>query len=73
MRKIKFVNNKYYHIYNYGVDKREIFCNEKDYLRFLINLRLFNNNSKKEERDLISRNKQNSNKELSSGYPELSS
>ncbi len=73
MRKIKFANNEYYHIYNREVDKRKIFCCEKDYLRFLINLRLFNNNSKKEERDFILRNKQNLNKELSSGYPELSS
>ncbi|MCK5476017.1 MAG: hypothetical protein KAI71_05565, partial [Candidatus Pacebacteria bacterium] len=72
MRKIKFANNEYYHIYNREVDKRKIFCCEKDYLRFLINLRLFNNNSKKEERDFILRNKQNLNKELSSGYPELS-
>ncbi|MEA3398234.1 MAG: transposase [Patescibacteria group bacterium] len=43
MRKVKFQNDSYYHIYNRGVDKREIFCNEKDYLRFLISIREFNN------------------------------
>ena len=43
MRKTKFANDEYYHIYNRGTDKREIFCNEKDYLRFLVSLREFNN------------------------------
>lgn len=28
MRKIKFQNNHYYHIYNRGVDKRKIFINK---------------------------------------------
>jgi putative transposase len=64
MRKIKFEIEEYYHIFNRGVDKREIFMNEKDYIRFLKNMREFNNNSTKEERNK---------KELSSGYPELSS
>ena len=73
MRKIKFVNNEYYYIYNRGVDKQNIFCDKKDYLRFLINLRLFNNNSKKEKRDFILRNKQNLDKEPSFGYPKLGS
>ena len=35
MRKIQFQNECYYHIYNRGVDKREVFMDEKDYLRFL--------------------------------------
>jgi len=43
MRKTKFFNNEYYHIYNRGVDKRDIFCKEKDYLRFLKSIREFNN------------------------------
>ncbi len=76
MRNIKFQTGEYYHIYNRGVDKREIFMDESDYLKFLINLRLFNNNSKKEERDFVSRKAQEKKikeKELSSGYPELSS
>jgi len=42
MRKTKFQNEYYYHIYNRGVDKREIFCDGKDYLRFLRGLREFN-------------------------------
>ena len=50
---------------------------EKDYLRFLVNLKLFNNNSKKEERDFVSRKGfselSSGFSELSSGYPELSS
>ena len=42
MRKTEFANDEYYHIYNRGVDKREVFLCEKDYLRFLICLREFN-------------------------------
>lgn len=41
-RKIKFVPNNYYHIYNRGTDKRNIFLEEADYLRFLILLFLCN-------------------------------
>lgn len=43
MRKIEFANNEYYHIYNRGVDKREVFSDKKDYLRFLQSMRGFNN------------------------------
>ena len=43
MRKIKFANGEYYHIYNRGVEKRDIFCDEKDYLRLLKGMREFNN------------------------------
>ena len=42
MRKTKFQNDYYYHIYNRGVDKRDIFMDEKDYVRFLISMREFN-------------------------------
>ena len=42
MRKTKFQNDYYYHIYNRGVDKRDIFIDEKDYARFLISMREFN-------------------------------
>lgn len=42
MRKIKFLNGEYYHVYNRGVDKRNIFMDEKDYLRFLISMKEFN-------------------------------
>lgn len=43
MRKVKFANNEYYHIYNCGVDKRDVFCNERDYARFLFGMKEFNN------------------------------
>ncbi|MCK4554610.1 transposase [Candidatus Parcubacteria bacterium] len=42
MRKTKFQNDYYYHIYNRGVDKRDIFMDEKDYIRFLVSMREFN-------------------------------
>lgn len=41
-RKISFVKNEYYHIYNRGVDKRLIFSNEHDYRRFMVLLYLCN-------------------------------
>ena len=43
MRNIIFQSNCYYHIYNRGVDKRKIFIDSKDYFRFLLSLREFNN------------------------------
>jgi putative transposase len=42
MRKVPFANEEYYHIYNRGVDKREIFLDNYDYLRFLKSLKEFN-------------------------------
>jgi len=36
------VNDKYYHVYNRGVDKRQIFQNESDYYRFLAGMIIFN-------------------------------
>lgn len=39
MRKISFVNNHYYHIYNRGVDKRRIFLREGEYIRFLFTIK----------------------------------
>ncbi|MDI6777913.1 MAG: transposase [Patescibacteria group bacterium] len=42
MRKTKFTNWEYYHIYNRGVDKRKIFGDTKDYERFLISIELLN-------------------------------
>jgi len=41
MRKIKFYNEEYYHIYNRGVDKRKIFMDKNDYQRFLKNVEYF--------------------------------
>lgn len=42
MRKLTLSNNEYYHIYNRGVEKREIFIVEKDYKRFLRGMLTFN-------------------------------
>jgi putative transposase len=42
MRKIKFENDKFYHICNRGVDKREVFSNDKNFLRFLEGAKEFN-------------------------------
>ena len=35
IRKTSFFENGFYHVYNRGVEKREIFVNEKDYQAFL--------------------------------------
>jgi len=42
MRKIEFVNGEYYHIFNRGVDKRDVFSDAKDYQRFLLSMELLN-------------------------------
>jgi putative transposase len=42
MRITEFANDEYYHIYNRGVDKREVFLDVKDYVRFLKSMREFN-------------------------------
>ncbi|MFH1564556.1 MAG: transposase [bacterium] len=42
MRKLQFENDKYYHIYNRGVDKRDIFLDERDFGRFIVSMREFN-------------------------------
>jgi putative transposase len=42
MRKIQLVENEYYHIYNRGVDKRDVFLSDPDYLRFLQSMKEFN-------------------------------
>lgn len=42
MRKEPFVNHEYYHIFNRGVDKRDVFLCEADYPRFLRSLKEFN-------------------------------
>jgi putative transposase len=41
-RKLNFLNNYFYHIYNRGVDKRDIFLENSDYYRFLHDLYEFN-------------------------------
>ncbi|MFA6159777.1 MAG: transposase [Parcubacteria group bacterium] len=42
MRKIEFANEEYYHIFNRGVDKREIFLNTQEYDRFILAMQLLN-------------------------------
>jgi putative transposase len=42
MRKQPLVNNEYYHIYNRGVDKRDIFGSKKDVERFIESMLEFN-------------------------------
>ena len=42
IRKIEFANNEYYHIFNRGVDKRDIFLDEDDLARFFQSMDEFN-------------------------------
>lgn len=42
MRKDPLVTNCYYHIYNRGVDKRDIFMNPADLKRFVLSVKEFN-------------------------------
>ncbi|MFA6257702.1 MAG: transposase [Candidatus Paceibacterota bacterium] len=42
MRKDPLITNQYYHIYNRGVDKRDIFMNEADLNRFVLSVKKFN-------------------------------
>lgn len=39
---VPLITGNTYHVYNRGVDKREIFLNKSDYLRFYISLDIFN-------------------------------
>ena len=43
MRKIRFENGSFYHVYNRGVDKRRIFMEDQDCSYFLYELSEFNN------------------------------
>ena len=42
MRKVRFIQNNIYHIYNRGVEKRNIFMDNSDYFRFIHDLYEFN-------------------------------
>jgi len=42
MRKAIFANKEFYHVYNRGVDKRDIVLNEEDVKRFLLSMVEFN-------------------------------
>ncbi|MDO8260399.1 MAG: transposase [Candidatus Magasanikbacteria bacterium] len=63
MKKIDFQNDNYYHVYNRGVDKRKVFLEKEDFVRFLVGMREFNsvepvgslymlNNSRRKEKTL---------------------
>ena len=63
MRKVKFINREYYHIYNRGVDKRDIFFDSSDLPRFFQSIEEFDNlepvggiyaNSLRDRRDRVS-------------------
>ena len=43
MKKPQFTQDQIYHIYNRGVEKRKIFLDKQDYLRFIHNLFTLNN------------------------------
>jgi putative transposase len=45
MRKPQFIEDHIYHIYNRGVEKRNIFSDDEDYFRFIHNLYEFNDES----------------------------
>lgn len=51
-RKYSFVPGEFYHLYNRGTDKRVIFNDKDDYLRFLHLLHLTNNTERINVRDL---------------------
>jgi putative transposase len=42
MKRPKFVNDQIYHVYNRGVEKRNVFLDDRDYFRFIHNLFEFN-------------------------------
>src|SRR3989344_3542369 len=42
MRAAPFVEDQYYHIFNRGVDKRNIFSDTEDLVRFFQSMELFN-------------------------------
>jgi putative transposase len=49
MRSIDFVNDGYYHVFNRGVDKRDVFLCEVDFQRFYESLYLFNDKNYRHE------------------------
>jgi len=42
MNRVKFVTGQYYHIYNRGVEKRNVFLDGADYFRFILGMKEFN-------------------------------
>ena len=45
MRKLKFTNGEIYHVYNRGIDKKQIFLNPQDHLRFIHDMFEFNDSN----------------------------
>lgn len=43
----KFYKNSFYHVYSRGVEKRQIFLDDQDYIRFYKSVFFFNSNSRK--------------------------
>ncbi len=69
MRKVPPQTGEFYHIYNRGVDKREIFYCHDDFARFIRNMRLVNNESKANKRDFIKREEIKRLQVSETGYP----
>jgi len=44
-RREQFIDDEFYHIFNRGVDKRQIFSSAKDYDRFLLSMKLMNDDN----------------------------
>ena len=42
MRKTELANEEFYHIFNRGIDRRDVFLSSKDYERFLLSMELLN-------------------------------
>ena len=42
MRKVPFINGQFYHVYNRGVEKRNVFEDKYDFLRFIQSMKVFN-------------------------------
>ena|SRR3989344_6032777 len=55
LRKDPFIIGEYYHIYNWGIDKRIIFKSKKDYERFMMLLYLANSNNSFRLDDFLNR------------------
>lgn len=63
MRNTIFANDEYYHIFNRGVEKRDVFSDAKDYERFLLSMNILNDqriNSMIDWRDYKKYNKKSS-------------
>ncbi len=63
IRKNEFINGEIYHIYNRGIEKRQIFYDDSDHFRFIYNLYEFNRTQGVVIRNCINR-RQNQKKEI---------